>query len=107
MEEWLLAFARATLWILLFGAFIGIIARFLIPGRQRIGILLTTLIGAIAAVTGHFLAKWLGLSPDTGIEWAQIGFTQAGEIDWARLGLQIGLALLAILVVNGTIQQRQ
>lgn len=106
MEEWALAFARAAFWVLLFGAFIGLVARFLIPGRQRIGLLLTTLIGAIAAVTGHFLAKWLGISPD-GIAWAQIGFGASGEIDWARLGLQVVLAIVAIAVVNSTLQQRQ
>lgn len=107
MEDWLLAFARAAFWILLFGAFIGIVARFLIPGRQRIGLLLTTLIGAIAAVTGHFLAKWLGWSSDAAVEWTQVGLAATGDIDWARLGLQVLLALLAIIIVNGTLEQRE
>jgi uncharacterized membrane protein YeaQ/YmgE (transglycosylase-associated protein family) len=107
MEEWALAFARAVLWILLFGAFIGIVARFLIPGRQRIGILLTVVIGAVAAVSGHVLAEWLGLSPDVGIEWARIGFASVGEIDWARLGIQVLLAAAAIAVINGTLGERR
>lgn len=107
MEEWALAFARAVLWILLFGGFIGLVARFLIPGRQRIGILLTVVIGAVAAVTGHFAAEWLGLSPDVGIEWARIGFAASGDIDWARLGIQVLLAVTGIAVINSTLGERR
>ena len=107
MEEWALALAKAVLWILLFGAFIGIVAQFLIPGRQRVGILLTVVIGAIAAVTGHFLAGWLGLTPDVGIEWTRIGLASAGDIDWARLGIQVLLAVAAIAVINSTLGERR
>jgi uncharacterized membrane protein YeaQ/YmgE (transglycosylase-associated protein family) len=107
MEEWLRAFATAALWVLLFGAFIGIVARFIIPGRQRIGILLTTLIGAVAAVSGHFLAKWLGISPDTGIAWARFGLGETGQIDWARLGIQVLLAVLAIALISNTLSERR
>src|SRR2546430_12003417 len=46
---------------IIFGAVIGIIARILLPGRQRIGIILTVLIGMVAAVIGTWLTDKLNM----------------------------------------------
>ena len=40
---------------LLCGLIVGLIARFLVPGRQSMGLLLTMVLGIIGAVVGGFL----------------------------------------------------
>lgn len=42
-------------WIV-WGLFVGIFARLLKPGRQRVGILLTIVLGVVGSVAGGFLA---------------------------------------------------
>jgi uncharacterized membrane protein YeaQ/YmgE (transglycosylase-associated protein family) len=37
------------------GLIVGLIARFLLPGRQRMGLLLTMVLGIVGAVVGGFL----------------------------------------------------
>ncbi len=44
------------LWIILVGLVVGILARLVMPGRQRIGLILTTLLG----IGGAIVASWLG-----------------------------------------------
>jgi uncharacterized membrane protein YeaQ/YmgE (transglycosylase-associated protein family) len=52
-------------WIL-FGLFAGILAKFIMPGPDGGGILLTILLGIAGAVVGGFLATALGLGDVTG-----------------------------------------
>lgn len=47
-------------WIL-FGAVVGIIAKFLMPGRDPGGFIITILLGIAGALTGGFLGRALGL----------------------------------------------
>lgn len=54
---------------IIFGAVIGILARFFKPGRQNISILATVIIGIIGAVVGYFLAGLLGVESTGGIDW--------------------------------------
>lgn len=42
------------LWVI-FGLVIGLIARFLVPGRQRLGMLLTIALGIVGSFAGGFL----------------------------------------------------
>ncbi|MCG6118305.1 MAG: GlsB/YeaQ/YmgE family stress response membrane protein [Aquimonas sp.] len=49
------------LWTLLIGFFVGLIARFLKPGRQKMGIILTTVLGVVGAFVGTFIGQTLGL----------------------------------------------
>lgn len=44
------------LWIIIVGLVVGILARLVMPGRQRIGLILTTLLG----IGGAIVASWLG-----------------------------------------------
>ncbi len=46
-------------WIL-FGLVVGIVAKFLMPGRDPGGIIVTMLLGIIGAVVGGFLGRALG-----------------------------------------------
>jgi uncharacterized membrane protein YeaQ/YmgE (transglycosylase-associated protein family) len=43
------------LWWILIGLIVGAVARLVIPGRQHIGIIVTILIGIVAAVVGGIL----------------------------------------------------
>jgi uncharacterized membrane protein YeaQ/YmgE (transglycosylase-associated protein family) len=47
-------------WIL-FGLVVGIVAKFLMPGKDPGGIVITTILGIVGAVVGGFLGQALGL----------------------------------------------
>ena len=47
-------------WII-FGLIVGIIAKFLMPGRDPGGYIITTLLGIAGALVGGFLGRFLGL----------------------------------------------
>ena len=47
-------------WIV-FGLVVGIIAKFLMPGRDPGGFVITALIGIVGAVVGGFVGRMLGL----------------------------------------------
>jgi uncharacterized membrane protein YeaQ/YmgE (transglycosylase-associated protein family) len=46
-------------WWILIGLVVGAVARLVIPGRQHIGIILTILIGIVAAIVGGILTAAL------------------------------------------------
>lgn len=50
------------------GLVIGALARLIVPGRQRMGVIVTIIIGVVAAVVGGLL--WNAVFPDNdGIAW--------------------------------------
>ena len=74
----------------IFGAVIGIVARILLPGRQRIGIILTVLIGMVAAVIGTWLTdKW-------GMHSSKFFHVAGRTFDWEVVGVQVGVAIVGI-----------
>lgn len=48
------------LWFIVVGAVIGALARFIVPGRNPIGILMTILVGIAGALLGGVIADALG-----------------------------------------------
>ena len=50
-------------WIL-FGLVVGIVAKFLMPGRDPGGFVLTAILGIVGALVGGFLGRVLGLYGD-------------------------------------------
>jgi uncharacterized membrane protein YeaQ/YmgE (transglycosylase-associated protein family) len=47
----------------LWGLFVGVIARLLLPGRHRLGLLLTTLLGIGGSLLGGIIAtQWLDIA---------------------------------------------
>jgi uncharacterized membrane protein YeaQ/YmgE (transglycosylase-associated protein family) len=73
-----------------FGAVLGVVARIIIPGKQRIGFVLTVLIGMGAAVAGTWLCDRFGLSSDATFE--VLGRT----LDWLVIGVQVGIAVVGV-----------
>jgi uncharacterized membrane protein YeaQ/YmgE (transglycosylase-associated protein family) len=47
-------------WIV-FGLIVGIVAKFLMPGRDPGGFVITALIGIVGAVVGGFVGRFIGL----------------------------------------------
>ncbi|MFZ4207811.1 GlsB/YeaQ/YmgE family stress response membrane protein [Streptomyces griseoincarnatus] len=56
---------------LVIGIVIGVLGRLVVPGRQRIGILWTILVGIAAALIGSALAAALGVADTKGVDWAE------------------------------------
>ena len=75
------------------GAIIGALARFVLPGRQAIGILLTIVIGILGALIGTWLAQQVGVATTDGIDWIEILF-------------QIGVAAVGVALVSGFSSRR-
>lgn len=80
--------ASGIITAIVIGAIIGALARFVLPGRQNIGILLTIVIGIVAALLGTWLAQLVGVATTDGIDWIEIVF-------------QVGLAAIAIALFAG------
>jgi uncharacterized membrane protein YeaQ/YmgE (transglycosylase-associated protein family) len=69
------------------GIVIGVLGRLVVPGRQHIGILLTIVVGIVAALVGSAIAGALDVADTNGIDW----------IEWL---IQIGLAALGVAALD-------
>ncbi len=74
------------------GLVIGALGRLLVPGRQRIGCLLTIVVGILAALLGSLLAGAVGINTD--------GFS------WPELGVQVLVAAFGVTVLSGLTRSR-
>ncbi|GAA4155537.1 GlsB/YeaQ/YmgE family stress response membrane protein [Actinomadura keratinilytica] len=68
------------------GAIIGALARLLLSGKQPIGILLTIIVGIVAALIGTAIARGVGVATTAGVDWIELVF-------------QIGLAVIGVAAV--------
>jgi len=73
---------------LVIGAIIGALGRLVVPGRQRISLLMTLLVGIVAALLGTTVAGFLGVADTPGV-------------DWIELALQIGFAGGGVALLSG------
>jgi uncharacterized membrane protein YeaQ/YmgE (transglycosylase-associated protein family) len=80
--------AQGIITAIIIGAIIGALGRLVLPGRQSISILLTIVVGIVAALLGTVLANALGVNYTPGI-------------DWIELFIQVGLAALGVALVAG------
>jgi uncharacterized membrane protein YeaQ/YmgE (transglycosylase-associated protein family) len=71
---------------LLAGVIIGPLGRLFAPGEQKIGIVLTILVGAGAALLGGIVATALGVG-------------ETGGIDWIKHIIQVALAAFGVMAV--------
>ena len=70
------------------GAVIGALGRLVVRGKQHISILMTIVIGIIAALIGTFIANALGVGNTSGI-------------DWIKLVIQVVLAAIGVSLYAG------
>ena len=78
---------------IIIGAIIGALARLVLPGKQNISILLTIVVGIVAAIIGTFLAQAVGVADTPGI-------------DWIELILQVAVAAVGVSIVGGITGRR-
>ncbi|WPW17752.1 GlsB/YeaQ/YmgE family stress response membrane protein [Streptomyces sp. HNS054] len=72
---------------LVIGIVIGVLGRLVVPGRQRIGILWTILVGIAAALIGSALAAALDVADTKGVDW----------VEWL---IQIALAAVGVAALD-------
>ncbi|TQS45086.1 GlsB/YeaQ/YmgE family stress response membrane protein [Cryptosporangium phraense] len=70
------------------GLIIGAVGRLVMPGKQRVGLLMTLVIGIVAALLGTGVASVFGVADTPGV-------------DWLELFAQIGLAAVGVSLVSG------
>lgn len=76
------------------GAIIGALGRLFAPGRQKISILLTIVIGILAALLGTWIASMISVEETSGI-------------DWIELLIQIALAVLGVMATAQILGRRR
>lgn len=59
------------LWAIIVGLVLGLIARAIIPGKQRIPLWLTVVFGILGSILGNAAAGWFGVSDTKGIDWTR------------------------------------
>ena len=69
------------------GIVIGVLGRLVVPGRQRIGVLWTILIGIVAAFIGTGIAAGLDVADTDGVDW----------VEWL---IQIAVAALGVAALS-------
>ena len=75
------------------GAIIGALGRLLVRGRQNISILVTIIVGIVAALIGTWLAGLVGVQTTDGIDWIELLF-------------QVVLAAIGVAIVAGSGRRR-
>ncbi len=80
----------AILWTILIGFVIGVVAKFLHPGRENMGLIMTTILGVVGAVVAGYLGQ-------------AVGFYRAGQ-GAGFIGSVLGALLL--LFVYGMVRGR-
>jgi uncharacterized membrane protein YeaQ/YmgE (transglycosylase-associated protein family) len=73
---------------IIIGAIVGGLGRLVVRGKQNISILMTIVIGIVAALIGTFLARQLHVSNTAGI-------------DWIQLFIQVALAAVGVALYTG------
>jgi uncharacterized membrane protein YeaQ/YmgE (transglycosylase-associated protein family) len=66
-------------WIVM-GLIVGLLAKFIMPGRDPGGLIITTLLGIVGAFVGGFIGSFLGLGPVTGFNLGSILLATGGAV---------------------------
>ena len=66
-------------WVIL-GLVVGVLAKFIMPGKDPGGIFITIIIGIAGAFLGGFLGSLLGLGDVSGFNLVSIGLATAGAL---------------------------
>jgi uncharacterized membrane protein YeaQ/YmgE (transglycosylase-associated protein family) len=78
------------LWFLLFGLFVGFLARAILPGRQSMGLIMTSALGMVGSLLGGFLGSMISHEEVTHVHSAGL------------IGSIIGALLVLALVSMGS-----
>jgi uncharacterized membrane protein YeaQ/YmgE (transglycosylase-associated protein family) len=78
----------------LIGIVVGVVGRLLVPGKQRIGMLLTILVGIDTAFIGTAIARALGI------------FVATSGVDWLEVLGQVVVAAVGVALVSALTERR-
>ena len=81
-------FGYSIIGAIIVGLILGVLAKFILPGKQAVPLWLTILVGIVAAIIGNYVATLLGVGETFGF-------------DWTRHGLQLLFAILGIAALSG------
>ena len=79
---------------LVIGLIIGVLGRVVAPGKQKIPLWLTLLVGIVAALVGTAIAAALGVAATRGF-------------DWIEMIIQVALAVIGVAIVAGLYHRRR
>jgi uncharacterized membrane protein YeaQ/YmgE (transglycosylase-associated protein family) len=79
---------KGIIMAIIIGAIVGGLGRLIIRGKQDISMLMTIVIGIVAALIGTFIARQLHVSSTAGI-------------DWIQLFIQVALAAVGVTLYTG------
>ncbi len=77
------------------GFIVGVLARLFLPGRQRMSLLATGVIGIVGALLG----RWVWIGP--------LGREDTDGIDWIALGIGVFAASVLILIYAATFGRKR
>jgi uncharacterized membrane protein YeaQ/YmgE (transglycosylase-associated protein family) len=80
---------------ILIGIVVGVLGRLVLPGRQPIGMLVTVLVGIVAAFIGTAIARAIGIP------------TATNGIDWLELLVQVIVAAIGVALVASLMGRRR
>jgi uncharacterized membrane protein YeaQ/YmgE (transglycosylase-associated protein family) len=80
---------------ILIGIVVGVLGRLVVPGKQHISVLVTILVGIVAAFIGTALARAMGIP------------TTTNGIDWLELLVQVVVAGLGVALVSALTGRRR
>jgi uncharacterized membrane protein YeaQ/YmgE (transglycosylase-associated protein family) len=78
-EVWPSSFG-GWIWLIVVGLVLGLIAKFILPGRQNIPIWLTIIAGIVGSLLGNAVAVWLKVDQTKGIDWIRHLFQVIGAV---------------------------
>ena len=80
---------------ILIGIVVGVLGRLVVPGKQNISVLVTILVGIVAAFLGTALARAMGIP------------TATNGIDWLELLVQVAVAAVGVALVSALMGRRR
>jgi uncharacterized membrane protein YeaQ/YmgE (transglycosylase-associated protein family) len=72
VEEGLLVEITGIITAIVFGAAIGGLGRLVVPGRHRLSLLVTILVGIVAALAGTGVAELIDVADTAGVDWTEL-----------------------------------
>ncbi|MFE1777237.1 GlsB/YeaQ/YmgE family stress response membrane protein [Streptomyces sp. NPDC059008] len=81
------------LWAIIVGLVLGLIAKAIIPGKQKIPLWLTVIFGMLGSVLGNWLATGIGVNETSGIDWTRHLLQLIGAVVIVGIGDRLWVAL--------------
>jgi uncharacterized membrane protein YeaQ/YmgE (transglycosylase-associated protein family) len=93
--------AHGIISAIIIGTVMGILGRLILPGRQRIGIIATVVVGVAAALLGTWASRAMGIADNAParFDWNAVGVHWTWS--WAELGVQVLFAVVGIALAAG------